>query len=67
MRLENRVQKLEKMSAIQSVPRVVMVDLFGPNDTPTDEKQAKIMREGEEAEARGEKIQWVLVCHSKGR
>jgi hypothetical protein len=67
MRLENRVQKLEKIAETASMPRVVMVDFLGPNDTPTNEEQSRKLKEGEAAEARGERIQWVLVYRSKGR
>ena len=62
MSLEQRVQKLEETHLNQSsVKRAVTVEVCGPDDKPRNEEEAKKLREGQEAEARGEPIQWIII------
>ena len=66
MRLENRVKKLEQMAGTKSMPIAIFVEVFGPNNTPCNEEQARILKEGEEAEARGENISWTYIWRPNG-
>ena len=65
MGLKERISKIEKSGILEPERKWVTVEVFAPNDTPCDEEQARILKEGQEAKARGENIWWIYVCKPK--
>ena len=59
MKLEHRVQKLEEINDVKPTPRKITAAL-NEDGTPCGEFNAKLIREGKEAEARGEEIEWLI-------
>ncbi len=65
MGLKSRISKIEKSGKLEPERKWVTVEVFAQDDTPCDEKQARILKEGQEAKARGENIWWIYVCRPK--
>ena len=61
MGLKSRISRLEKSGKLEPARRDIFVEVFAPDDTPRNEEQARILKEGEEAEARGENIFWIYI------
>ena len=59
MKLEHRVQKLEEIMEVKPAPRKITAAI-NEDGTPCGEFNAKLIREGKEAEARGEVIDWPI-------
>ncbi len=65
MGLKSRISKIEKSGKLEPPRRDIMVEVFAPDNTPRNEEQARILKEGKDAEARGEHIFWIYVCMPK--
>ena len=59
MKQEHRVEKLEQINEVKPKAREIWASL-NEDGTPCNELNAKLIREGKEAEARGEEIDWLI-------
>ena len=59
MKQEHRVGKLEQINDVKPLPRKITAAI-NEDGTPCGEFNAKLIREGQEAEARGEEIDWLI-------
>jgi len=66
MGLKSRISKIEKSGKFEPARRDIFVEVFAPDNTPCNEEQARILKEGQEAEARGENIFWTYICRPEG-
>ncbi len=66
MGLKSRISKIEKSGKLEPERKWVTVEVFAADDKPCDEKQARILKEGQEAKARGENIWWIYVRRPEG-
>ena len=60
LKQEQRVQKLEKVIEVKPKAREIMAAV-NEDGTPFSEYNAKLLKEGKEAEARGEEIDWTIL------